>query len=132
MVEALITLVSSATAGTVKLLFKLTTIGQVSENSISTSTASADGLIMVKATSPFNAFKASKSTLYHLSTFASKLMPLVISNNSASWQGSGVSLIISTLKVTALSVVISTYTSVTSSLTILSMKSNNCSGTTTA
>ena len=117
-VSWLMTLVISGRAGIESDLFKLTTTGHVGENSISTVTSLAEGLITVTATSLFIALKASTSILYHFSLLASRLIPLVTSNSSAPWQGSSVSLIISTLKRTGWSVVSSTYTSVTSSLTI--------------
>ena len=128
----LITLVTSGTPGKLRDLFKLTTTGQVGENSISKVTTLADGLISLTATSLFIALSASTSILYHFSLFASRLMPLVTSNNSAAWQGSSVSFIISTLKLTALSVVTSTYTSVTSSFTNISHASKIFSCTTIA
>ena len=127
-----ITLVISRIAGIDTDLLRLTTTGQVGESSISTVTALEDGLITLTGTSLFIALKASTSILYHFSLCASRLIPLVTSRSSASWHASSVLLIISTLKLTALSVVSSTYTSVTSSLTILSNTSNNCSGITIA
>ena len=132
MVDWLMTLVTSAMAGIASDLFKLTTTGQVGENSISKVTALADGLISLTATSLFIALSASKSILYHFALLASRFIPFVTSSNSAPWHGSSVSLIISTLKLTALSVVTSTYTSVTSSFTNISHASKIFSWTTIA